>query len=154
MSVSWSANDFRVARMALIGVSAASFVPLITGEASALAIPAASCLHLGLVASLASERGGWLVRLFGAVLLFPSYILAAALFAFGIAFGSSERWEPVVVTAPLAFALSHIVQFWRLAGLPIPPLHPLTAPVTDEATESIFYPQAAPEHRAERIAAR
>jgi len=145
----WSANDFRHARMALIGVSAASFVPLITGEASALAIPAAGCLHLGLVASLVLERGGWLVRLFGAVLLLPSSILAAVLAAFGMAGGSSEPWEPVVATAALAFALSHVAQFWRLAGLPIPPLHPLTAPATDD---SFFHPQAAPAQRAERIA--
>lgn len=154
MSGSWSANDFRVARVALIGGSATSFVPLISGEASALAIPVAGCLHLGLVASLAFERGNWLVRLFGAVLLLPSSTLATLLAAFGIASGSSGRWEPLVVTAALAFALAHVAQFWRLAGLPIPPLHPLTAPVTDDATESIFHPHAAPGHRAERIAAR
>lgn len=153
MSVSWSANDFRVARMTLIGVSAASFVPLISGEASALAIPAAGCLHLGLVASLALERGVWLVRAFGAMLLLPSSTLATVLAAFAIQSARSGRWEPVVVTAALAFALAHIAQFWRLAGLPIPPLRPLIAPVTDDATESTFHPHAAPGDRAERIAA-
>ncbi|HEY0150471.1 MAG TPA: hypothetical protein VGB92_00645 [Longimicrobium sp.] len=128
MSVSWSANDFRVARMALIGVSAASFVPLIGSEANALAIPAAGCFHLGLVASLALERGGWLVRVFGAVLLFPSSSIAAFLASMTIWVGGRE---PVLVTAAVAFSLSHLVQFWRLAGLPIPPLHPLAAPEPD-----------------------
>ncbi len=152
MSASWSADDFRVARMALIGVSAASFVPLLT-EDDALAIPAAICLHLGLGASLALERGDWLARTIGAVFLLPSSIIAAVLANIAIWHVASGGWEPVLVTPALAFALAHIVQLWRLAGLPIPPLHPLASSVTDDATESIFHPHAAPGHRAERIAA-
>ncbi|HEX8671672.1 MAG TPA: hypothetical protein VF710_07275 [Longimicrobium sp.] len=132
MSVSWSENDFRVARMTLIGVSAASFVPLIAGEASALAVLAAGCIHLGLVASLAFERHVWLVRLFGAVLLFPSSMIAAVLGSVAIRDLSTGGGEPVLLVPALAFALSHAAQFWRLAGLPIPPLHPLTAPEADQ----------------------
>lgn len=135
--------------MALVGVSAASFVPLLTGEASGLAIPAAGCLHLGLLASLVLERGGWLVRLFGVVLLLPSATIAVVLATIAI-WPATNRNEPVLVAAALAFALAHVVQLWRLAGLPIPPLNPITAPVTDD----FFHPQAAPERCAERIAGR
>jgi hypothetical protein len=135
MRGSWQANDFRRARMALIGVSATCFVPLLTVGADALAIHAAGCLHLGLVASLAFERQVWLVRLFGAVLLFPSSVIAVVLASVAIWDVSTGRPEPVLGAAALAFALSHVVQFWRLIGLPIPPLHPLAAPETDDVDE-------------------
>ena len=71
------------------------------------------------------------MRLFGAVLLLPSSVIAAVLASIAIWDVSTGGWEPVLVAAALAFALSHVVQLWRLAGLPIPPLHPLVAPETD-----------------------
>jgi hypothetical protein len=128
----WSANDFRHARVALVGASVASWTVLLADEAGALALPAAGCLHLGLVASLVLERQWWPVRLPAAVLLLPTSIMAAALAAFTFGSGGSAEWGPTLATTSLAFGISHVVQFWRLAGLPIPPLHPLVAPDSGE----------------------
>lgn len=145
----WSANDFRHARIALIGVSVASWVPFLTTPADALAIPVAGVLHLALLASLAFEVQPWPARLFSAVLLLPSSVVAAVFAAVEATHAARGELDPLVAPAALLFALAHAAQLWRLAGLPILPLHPIAAPVTDD-----FFHQAAPEQRAERIAGR
>lgn len=143
MRVSWSANDFRHARMALIGVSFASCASSFAAE-TLLGIAPAAFFHPGLLLSLLFEHRGWLARTVGAVLLLPSVTLAALV----VEVGAPGR--PVLVTAVVAYALAHAAQLWRLAGLPIPPLHPLAAPVTDDS----FHLQTAQGERAERIAGR
>lgn len=144
----WSANDFRHARMVLIGVSMGSWVPILyVGRFTPLLV---GLLHLGLLASLGLERRGGLERGLGAMLLLPSSMVAAVFAMYTLVSVAHGNATPGAATA-LLFALAHAAQLWRLVGLPIPPLHPIAAPVTDD---SFFHPQAAPEQSAERIAGR
>ena len=143
----WSTNDFRHARMVLIGASAAGWAALFNlGSSTPLLV---GLLHGALLASLDLERRGWLERWFGAVLLLPSSTVAAVCAVYSLdsaAYGNATPFEAVA----LVFALAHVAQLWRLAGLPILPLHPIAVPVTDD----LFHPQAAPGQGAERIAGR
>jgi hypothetical protein len=135
----WSANHFRRARIALIGVSMASCAPHFTGD-SLLGMMPVVFLHLGLLLSLHLERRGWLARTVGTVLLLPSSIVSALMAGLVLAPGADGRTDPLVVTTVVAFALAHAIQLWRLAGLPIPPLHPLAVPVTHGAGGRDWHP--------------
>ena len=151
MSPSWTADEFRRVRIALVAASALLWTAWMgaPGGPTTLAHLAdrvlaaaqfAGAIHFGLLFSLTAERGSTALRAAGALILVTMIFLVGA----GLAFLSTKPFDGrgQFVAALSSIVALHALQLWRLAGVPFPRVHPIT------------YSNPAPDHGAGRNAAR
>lgn len=143
MSASWAAEEFRRVRIALVASSALawtvalSFVfgeaPLLTPAGLLAGTLVSGVVHFGLMLSLALERGDWMIRLFGAVMMIPNLVAAAAGSAVAISIAEMPEGKPLLAGF-VSLLVLHAAQLWRLTGVPFPRVQPLALPLADNAT--------------------
>ena len=142
MSAAWAKEEFRRARIALVTASALAWMvaldfasserPLLTPGGLLAGTLVSGVVHFGLMLSLALERGDWMIRLFGAVMMIPNLILAAGGFAVAIMVADLPE-EKLLLAGFASLLVLHVVQLWRLAGIPFPRVQPLALPLADDA---------------------
>lgn len=162
MGTVWTDDEYRIARITLVGLSMAGWPVFFAWDAMVgcsseycepthieggdleLAALIVGVLHLGLLVSLSMEHGGWVARLIGAVCLLPVFALAASWTGDIVLSGSPTRFYPPFVS----LLLLHAMQMWRLSGFSFPRMQP----VMDGSLSSNLHTYAAP--GAERNVAR
>lgn len=142
-SAAWTAEEFRRVRIALVAASALawtvapSFVsgaaPLLTLGGLLAGALVSGAVHFGLMLSLALERGEWVIRLLAAVMMIPNLIAAAAGSAVAIMVAGRPEGKHLLAGF-VSLLVLHVVQLWRLTGVPFPRVQPLALPPADNAT--------------------
>jgi hypothetical protein len=130
-------EEFRGVRLTLVALSMVSWPAVLVwdacsghhcapirpdGEELAFVALLVGALHLALLISFTLERGGWVARLAGAVIQLPTLGIAAA--------GTTRiilNWprEAGLLALCLPFLVLHVMQLWRLSGIPFPRIQPL-----------------------------